>query len=202
MNAGRLVAFEGLDGSGKTTQLARAVVRLRERGREVIATREPTDGEHGRRIRALAARGERAPAAEELALFQADRREHVANRILPALARGAIVLTDRYFLSTVAYQGARGLDPGTLLAESESAFPPPDLAILFEIDPARALARVHARGGQIEEAFERLDRLQRVAAVFASIDRPYLVRVDADRDEEAVARSVSELLASRLDLLP
>ena len=135
MKRGRLVAFEGLDGSGKSTQLERQAARLRAAGHDVVATREPTPGPNGRRIRELAAAGERAPAPDELALFVADRREHVAEVIAPALARGALVLTDRYFLSTVAYQGARGLDPERLLRESEAEFPLPDLALLFDLDP-------------------------------------------------------------------
>ena len=120
MNAGRLLAFEGLDGSGKSTQAERLVRALRETGHEVVATAEPTGGPWGRRIRA-AARGE-APvsAQDELAWFVEDRREHVAQVIGPALAGGRVVVTDRYFLSTVAYQGARGLDWRAILEESEA----------------------------------------------------------------------------------
>lgn len=200
MNAGRLVAFEGLDGSGKSTQLARAATALRARGADVEQTREPTDGPFGREIRTLAAAGRRAPPEEELRLFLEDRREHVRKVIEPALARGAVVLTDRYFLSTVAYQGARGLDPGRLLASSEAEFPVPDLALLFVVPPARGLERVVARGSGVETAFERIDRLERVAAVFAAIERDYLVRVDADAREDEVALRVDALLRERLGL--
>ena len=200
VNEGRLVAFEGLDGSGKTTQLAGLASRLRRRGHDVLETREPTAGPHGSRIRALAADGRRAPAAEELALFVADRREHVARVIGPALAAGRIVLTDRYFLSSAAYQGARGLDPRRILAESEAEFPVPHLALLFDLPPTLCLERVHARGGGVETAFERLDRLTRVAEVFASLDRPYLARVDGSGSAEAVAARVDALVEARLDL--
>lgn len=200
MNQGRLLAFEGLDGSGKTTQLAGLARRLRARGHDVVATREPTSGVHGQRIRAMAAAGERAAPAEELRLFLEDRREHVAEVIAPAIARGALVLSDRYFLSTVAYQGARGLDPLVLLRESEAEFSLPDLALLFELDPRACLERVRTRGGTPEPAFERLDRLERVAAVFRSLDRPYLVRVDARGSEDEVAARVDAIVAERLGL--
>jgi dTMP kinase len=200
VNQGRLLAFEGLDGSGKSTQLAGLARRLRARGVDAVATREPTDGLHGQRIRSMAAAGERAAPAEELRLFVADRREHVAHVIQPALARGAVVLSDRYFLSTVAYQGARGLDPVALLRESEAEFPHPDLALLFELDPRLCLERVRTRGGTPEPAFERLDRLERVAAVFRSLDRPYLVHVDGRGTEDEVAARVDALIAERLGL--
>jgi len=136
VNDGRLVAFEGIDGAGKSTQLARLAAALRAQGRSVVETREPTDGPWGRRIRAMARAGERVAPAEELRWFVEDRREHVAQVIRPAIAAGAVVLTDRYFLSTVAYQGARGLDPERLLAEAEAEFPLPDLALVLDVDPA------------------------------------------------------------------
>lgn len=200
MKRGCLVAFEGLDGSGKSTQLARAHARLRAGRHEVVATREPTDGPHGRRIRELAAAGARAAPDQELALFVADRREHVTSVIAPALARGALVLTDRYYLSTVAYQGARGLDPERLLSESETEFPVPDLALLFDLDPLLCRERLRARGGLREEAFEALDRLERVAGVFASLRRPYLLRIDARGSVDDVSARVAAAFAERLGI--
>src|SRR5215831_14817815 len=177
VNRGRLVALEGLDGSGKSTQVPALVAALRERGLDVVATREPTDGEFGRRIRAMARSGELVAPEEELRWFVEDRREHVAQELRPALAAGTIVLCDRYYLSTVAYQGARGLDARALLAQAEAEFPLPDLALVFEVDPAAGLARVAARGGVAEPAFEEAEFLARVAAVFRAIDRPYVVRI-------------------------
>jgi dTMP kinase len=192
VKAGTLVAFEGLDGSGKTSQVAALERALRARGLEVVATREPTDGPWGRRIRAMAAAGERPAPDEELRWFVEDRREHVKVVVAPALAAGRLVLTDRYFLSTVAYQGARGLDPARLLRESEAEFPQPDLAILLELDPGAGLARVGRRGRAHEPAFEEHAYLERVAAVFRSIDRPWLVRIDAGAGEAVVHGRVLE----------
>ena len=133
---GKLLVLEGLDGSGKSTQLPRLAARLRAAGHTVIETREPHDCAAGRRIRALARSGEPALPEQELALFMEQRRAHVRERIAPALARGEVLLSDRYFLSTVAYQGARGLDPTALLAANEAEFPLPDLALLLELPPA------------------------------------------------------------------
>ncbi len=186
MKSGTLVAFEGLDGSGKTTQVAALARALSNRGLGVVATKEPTDGPWGRRIRAMAASDEHPGPDEELRWFVEDRREHVRTLIAPALSAGRVVVTDRYFLSTVAYQGARGHDPERLLRESEAEFPLPDLALVLELDPGSGLARVRRRGVAPEPAFEEHDYLERVAAIFRWIDRPWVTRVDASAGPDGV----------------
>jgi dTMP kinase len=201
VNRGRLIALEGLDGCGKSTQLETLGAAFREAGHDPVVTSEPTDGAYGRRIRALAHGGSPAVAPEEeLRWFVEDRREHVARVIAPALAAGRHVLTDRYFLSTVAYQGARGLDASRLLAESEAEFPLPDLVLLLELDVETALARVQARGHRLAGAFEARDRLLRVAQIFRSIERAYVERIDASAGPETVARAIAARLRERLDL--
>lgn len=200
MNRGRLLVFEGIDGSGKSTQLRLLDEHLRAQRLDAVVTHEPTGGAWGRRIRAMARSGERVAPTEELRWFVEDRREHVATVIRPALDAGRIVLSDRYFLSTVAYQGARGFDPEQLLADAEAEFPLPDLALLFEVDPAAGLARVAARGGAAEPAFEEKAYLERVTAVFASLDRPYLARVAATAPIEAVQRAVRAIVRERIGI--
>jgi dTMP kinase len=199
VNRGRLVALEGLDGCGKSTQATRIADALRATGRDVVLTREPTDGATGRRIRAMARSGERMAPDEELRWFFEDRREHVRDVIEPALAAGRWVLTDRYFLSTVAYQGARGLDWRDILARSEREFPIPDAVLLFELPVEVGLERARARAGPAEPAFERSDALTRAAAIFAAVDRPYLRRIDASGDAAAVTERALAALAGILD---
>ena len=202
MNRGALLVFEGLDGSGKTTQRARLAARLRALGREVLETAEPYDGGRwGPQIRAMARSGQALAPEEELRWFVEQRREHVRERLAPALAAGQVVLCDRYFLSTAAYQGARGLDAEAILAASEREFPLPHLVLLLEIDAAAALARVAERGGPGEPVFERRDFLERVAANFQQLDRPYVVRIDASRDERRVEEDVARAVAERTGLL-
>jgi len=197
VNRGRLIAFEGIDGCGKSTQLERLEASLRRAGCDVVATREPTDGPTGDRIRQMARSGETLEPSEELRWFVEDRRVHVAEVIEPALRAQRVVLTDRYYLSTVAYQGARGLDFEQIFADSEAEFPVPDLVVLLEMDPARALSRVHTRGGVIEGVFERRDFLERVAEVFRAIDRPYLERVAADREPEEIEKDIARRVRER-----
>ncbi len=172
---GLLLAFEGIDGAGKTTQLHALAALLRAEGRPVLTTKQPTDGPWGRKIRAAAASGERLPIEDELHAFLEDRKLHVREMIRPALEQGTAVLIDRYYFSTIAYQGARGLDPVALQAQNEAIAPLPDATLLFEIDVDTALSRVAGRGAA--DAFERRDSLEAVAAVFAKITCPSITRI-------------------------
>jgi dTMP kinase len=185
---GKLIAFEGVDGSGKSTQIGLLAEALRERGLPVETTFEPTNGATGKRIRAMAQSNERVLPALELEWFVTDRREHVDQMIEPALASGSWVITDRYTLSSVAYQGARGLSPDQILRDSESEFPLPDLALILEIGVDEGLARVRARPGVAEPAFENREFLAAASEIFASLDRHYIERIDG-RGEPAVVHS-------------
>jgi dTMP kinase len=200
VNRGQLIAFEGIDGCGKSTQVARLAASLRAAGRSVVATREPTDGIYGRRIRAAAQASEPISPDDELHWFLQDRREHVAEILEPALAAGEIVITDRYYLSTVAYQGARGCGAEEILAASEEEFPLPDLAVLFVLDPARGLARVRSRGVALEGHFEHAAFQEAVAEIFNGLQRPYLARIDASPGPDEVAQAVAECVRARLGL--
>ena len=100
------IVFEGIDGTGKSTQVRLLAKALRELGQEVVTSKEPTDGPVGTRLRQSAEKGRLSPQ-EELDLFHQDRRDHVQSLIAPALERGDTVIVDRYFFSTMAYQGAR-----------------------------------------------------------------------------------------------
>jgi len=202
VNRGLLIAFEGVDGCGKSTQLERLEASLRRAGVDVVATCEPTDGPTGDRIRQMARSGEALEPSEELRWFVEDRRVHVAEVIEPALRAERVVLTDRYYLSTVAYQGARGLDFEGILADSEAEFPVPDLVLLLEMDPGRALSRVRTRGGVDEGVFERRDFLEQVAEVFRAIDRPYLERLAADREPEKIEEDIATRIRERFPQLP
>ena len=197
MSTGKLIAIEGIDGAGKGTQAARLAEVLRAAGHEVVMTREPTAGPHGQKIRELSTAGAQLSAAEQLDYFIADRAEHVRDLIAPALERGAVVITDRYFLSNVAYQGAAGLDPEEILAKNEAQFPLPDAAIVISLSPEEALRRVRARGDRMNETFEREDFLVRVAAIYETIERSYVHRVDGESSPEAVHARVRDIVSAQ-----
>jgi len=198
--------LEGLDGSGKTTQVAWLAAALRARGHAVRETREPTNGAFGRRIREMAASGQRVSPEEELRWFMEDRREHVRDVIRPALDAGEIVVSDRYYLSTVCYQGARSVPdargtPEAILAASEAEFPLPDLALVLELEATAGLARVRIRGGRAEPAFENAAFLERVAQLFAGLRCAYVERIDARGAPEDVRAAIAAAVRRRLALL-
>lgn len=188
MKRGSLVSFEGLDGCGKSTQCARFVAAREREAATVLATREPTNGPWGQRVRALARGGETVPVEEELSWFVADRREHVDAEIDPALAAGTLVVCDRYYHSTVAYQGARGLDAWQILEDHERDFPVPELTLYFALPAAKCIERIRARGEPLDAAFERLEFLERAEVIFDELAtaRDAIVVVDASGSEDEV----------------
>lgn len=194
LQRGVLIAFEGIDGAGKSTQARRLHAALTSLGLEVLLEKEPTDGPWGRKLRASAKTG-RLDAEAELELFMADRREHVEQVLNPALKARKVVLVDRYYPSTVAYQGARGLDPKELLAANEAFAPRPDLTILLEVSLTTSQRRIGARDGQGNE-FEGLESLRAVSKQFDRMELPGLARVDGGEAEEAVAAAVARLVRS------
>ena len=196
---GRLIVFEGIDGTGKSTQLRLLAAELMQRGIQVVTTREPTQGPYGLKIRELYLDRTGCTAEEELALFIADRRMHVEEVLLPALQSGKVVLCDRYFLSTAAYQGANGLDVGEILALNSFA-PEPDLAFLFELPISVGIARITESRGDMPNDFEKAESLTRVAEIFRTLDQPYIRRIDASQPIEAVRQSVLSLVLPLLAL--
>lgn len=192
---GLLVAVEGIDGAGKTT-FARALAdALEVAGRTVVRTREPTDGVWGQKLRAAATEG-RLDLATEFDLFLRDRLQHVHDVIKPALAAGKVVVVDRYYISSMAYQGARGMDPEVVRAKNEAFAPVPDLLLLLQLDVEEALGRITARGAAT--TFERAEDLRKVAAFYDGLTQPAPLRLDARRPtEELVARVMQVLDACR-----
>lgn len=188
---GILIVFEGTDGTGKSTQLELLGQYLQSKGYPVVTTREPTNGQYGQIIRSLYANRSKYTQEEELELFLADRREHVQQFLLPALEQGKIILCDRYFLSTVAYQGARGLNPENILQLNRFA-PDPDLALLFQAPLDIGLKRITSGRGDELNDFEQGEELSKVAAIFAAINRPYIQPIDASLSIAEVQSKVIE----------
>ena len=197
MSKGKLIAFEGIDGTGKSTQIQLLATLLREKGHRVVSTREPTDSSYGRRIRQLYVdRGSCTPL-EELELFIQDRQVHVKELLAPELAAGSIVLTDRYYYSTAAYQGAAGMDTTEIFARNSFA-PKPDLVLLLTMDPEISIARIREGRGEELNDFEQLDQLRKVADHFASFTDPCIARIDAAQAPEQVQEEIRKTVQARL----
>ncbi len=193
---GLLIAFEGIDGTGKTTQIELLAEVLRQRGLRVVATREPTDGQYGRKIRELYKNRKSVTPEEELALFLDDRREHVVQVIAPALACGQVVLTDRYYYSTAAYQGAAGHDPQKIIAANELFAPVPDMVIMLEAPVSLGVHRVQKLRGETLNDFEQEETLARVANIFADLKGANIRRIDGTGDAKTVHALVMENVAA------
>jgi dTMP kinase len=188
---GILIAVEGIDGAGKTTQVRKLVAALRTAGETVVASKEPTDGVWGRKIRESAASGRMSPD-DELHAFIEDRKEHVRNLIRPGLEAGSIVILDRYYFSTLAYQGPRRGDVPAMEATMREIAPEPDIVFLLDLDPLVAISRIAVGRGEVPNHFERADSLTESRRVFLElIERhPCMRRLDATQPPDVLHRDI------------
>ncbi|HBR63350.1 MAG TPA: dTMP kinase [Rhodobacteraceae bacterium] len=200
------ISFEGIDGSGKTTQLELLAEQLRTEGHQVLLTREPGGSPGAEEIRTLVLQGDpdRWSAETELLLFTAARRDHLERTILPALAAGKIVLCDRFADSTRMYQG---LSRGDLRQAVDTLHAlmigtEPDLTVLIDINPALGLRRAKSRHGteeRFEDFGESLQARMRQGFLTLAAEQPHRIRVvDGDRSIEDVAQDISNLVQSFL----
>ena len=190
---GRLIVLEGIDGSGTTTQAARLVASLRDAGHVVVGTREPSDGPVGMLLRQALTRRLVEVSDRVLALlFAADRLDHLASAVEPALAAGKVVVSDRYVLSSLAYQGMRL--PLAWVEALNAAARRADLTLFLEVDVRTASSRRRRRGGPVE-LFDA-DPVQRaVARAYGRVVRKHargqrVVRVDGTATPDAVAGEI------------
>lgn len=173
---GFLIAIEGIDGAGKSTQANLVQSVLQSRRLKVMQTKEPTTGQWGQMLRDSAATG-RLSLEEEINVFIKDRKEHVETKIIPALEDGWIVIVDRYYFSNMAYQGSRGMAPEEIMRLNESFAPEPDLLVLIDVDPKVGLERIRTRGDRANH-FEDSSTLTKAREIFLGIQKPYKFEID------------------------
>jgi len=207
---GFFITFEGGEGAGKSTQIRRLAEKLAARGHDVITTREPGGSPGAEAIRHILLSGAAEPfgPAMEAILFAAARSDHVEQLIRPAVARGGIVLCDRFVDSSRVYQGAAGnLDPA-FMAELERVSVGgmlPDLTLILDIDPAEGLRRAAARRGLAEpDRFEKESRTvhERRREAFLDIagrEPGRCVVVDASGDADSVEQAVTSAAFAALE---
>lgn len=201
ISRGVLFVFEGIDGSGKTTQAERLGRYLAREGYDAVSLREPTDGPWGKEIRRAAQANERREAPErEYRLFILDRKENVEKNIGPALAAGRIVILDRYYFSTMAYQGARGIDPERIRVENEAFAPVPDRVFFISIAVAEGLRRI-SRGRESFTSFEQEEYLNRVKDIFEGhmACLPFVITVDGMDGPDSVFDRVRQAAVEFLE---
>ncbi|MBL6641153.1 MAG: dTMP kinase [Rhodobacteraceae bacterium] len=197
---GCFITFEGIDGSGKSTQTKLLAARLQDEGFDIILTREPGGSEGAEEIRDLVLQGatDRWSAETEILLFTAARRDHIERTILPALAQGKIVICDRFADSTRMYQGISRGNLRALVDQLHHLMIPydPDITILIDMDPEIGLKRAKARTTS-EERFEDfgLDLQKRMRSGFLELAREFDTRiavVDGNRDIPELAETIYE----------
>ena len=194
LKKGLLIAFEGIDGAGKTTQAEALRNYLSNLRYDVIVTKEPTEGLYGKKIKKLSHNRELSPE-QEYELFIADRKEHIKSVIGPSIKEKKIVITDRYYFSTIAYQGALGLDIGKIKKENESFAPIPDIVFLLIVTPKIGLLRIRKNRNEIPNVFEQEEYLAKVQKIFRNLTELYIIEVPA----HGTIESVSEIIKNVVD---
>ncbi|NOC91238.1 dTMP kinase [Ruegeria sp. HKCCD6604] len=204
--AGLFLTFEGIDGSGKSTQARMLAEHLRAQGHEVVLTREPGGSAGAEEIRSLVLEGDpdRWSAETEILLFTAARRDHLERTIEPALAAGKVVISDRFADSTRMYQGLSRGDLRNLVDQLHSLMigREPDMTLLIDMDPETGLARAKGRQGT-EERFEDFgpELQKKMRAGFLALADEFPDRfhiVDGNRDMDSVAQDVTEIVQAAL----
>ncbi|MEM2935608.1 MAG: dTMP kinase [Candidatus Bathyarchaeia archaeon] len=196
---GVFICIEGLDASGKTTQARLLVEELNRRGFEAVYTTEPSRGEIGRFIRRWVLQREgRVPSVVEALLFAVDRIDHVEREIKPALKEGKIVVSDRYVYSSLAYQGAAGLDLDWIREINRLALTP-DLAIYIDVPPETVFERIRRK----KTVMEDLQTQRRVREVYMSLVKAgTLVCIDGNRPAEEVSKDILSVVTDFLKNMP
>ncbi|MEM3464416.1 MAG: dTMP kinase [Candidatus Bathyarchaeia archaeon] len=192
---GFFICVEGLDGCGKTTQAKILVRKLRKIGYDAVYTAEPSRGKIGKFIKRYCLHGsKRISSIVEALLFAADRYEHVETEIIPALKEGKIVVSDRYLYSSLAYQGAAGLNLDWIRRINEHAIPP-NLAIFIDVEPNTVIKRLKPK----KSVMENLETQRKVREVYLKfVENGELVRVNGNKSKREVAK---EILSTVLDHL-
>jgi dTMP kinase len=190
VSKGVFICIEGLDGCGKTTQ-AKLLVRRLRKSCDAIYTAEPSGGNIGRFIKKHCLHADkRGSAVIEALLFAADRFDHVENTVLPALNKGRLVVSDRYVYSSLAYQGATGLDLEWIEKINERAVRP-DLAIFIDVEPGTVVQRLKPR----KSVMENLETQRKVREIYVKfVEKGELVRVDGNKSKREVAADLGAVV--------
>tara|TARA_B100000315_G_scaffold150954_1_gene139741 strand:- start:10144 stop:10788 length:645 start_codon:yes stop_codon:yes gene_type:complete len=202
LQRGFFIVFEGLDGSGKTTQSFLLKEFLVNEGYDTILLREPTNGYWGRKIKELLSNGRKdISPQEELNLFIEDRKDNINKNVLPAMRDNKVIIQDRYYFSTIAYQGALGVEPQHIRAMNEAFALKPDLVFYLDIKAELGLKRIEAGRKGKRDAFEKEHYLLKVKEIFDSFNDPFIKRINGSRPLDSIKKNIYEITIEKLSLL-
>ncbi len=195
LSRGVFIAVEGVDGTGKTTQVMRLKEHFYRKGIPVSTFKEPTDGRYGQMIRQIGLIGRHLYTPdEELDLFLSDRKEDLEKNIIPAIQRKELVIIDRYYFSNIAYQGALGVDKEHILIENEKIALKPDLVIILNCAVRVGLSRIRNSRNETPNHFEKEEYLEDVKKIFLSMSGPAIQIIDSTPDEDTVFNHVKNIV--------
>lgn len=197
---GKLIVIEGIDGSGKSTCAKNLAEKLNSINIKTIYTFEPTHSHYGAKLRE-GMLSEDLDAEEELLLFVKDRKEHIEYMIKPALEEGYFIILDRYFYSSIAYQGAKGIDINRIINMHKDFIIKPDIVFIFHLPIYIALNRIISKRG-IADRFENETYLKKVDKIFHSFNEPFIYHIDTDKDIKIINDELFNILEKSKMLAP
>jgi dTMP kinase len=200
LNKGFFIVLEGIDGSGKTTQAKSLVNTLKEKGFDAVFFKEPSAGPLGRKLKKQARLKDGLTPEQEFELFQKDREENVEVNIKPALKRKRIVVLDRYYFSTMAYQGAKGIDIREIKERNDKIAVQPDMVIILDVSAKTGLERIKERKKK-DRLFEREDYLRKVRKIFQSFSGENIVHLDGRETEQSLSVKIEDMVMGRISEL-
>jgi len=193
MKKGILIVFEGIDGSGKSTQVQFLQKILVGKGMDVVVFREPSQSPWGKKIKEKAALPDSLSPEEELELFVKDRKDNVQKNLSPALIKNKIVLLDRYYFSTMAYQGAKGIDVERIRRLNEQFAVHPDLVFILDVEAEKGLNRIQDRKSK-DLLFERQDFLVEVRKIFKSFLGDNIFHIDSEKSPDKISDQIASIV--------
>ena len=197
---GKLIVIEGIDGSGKSTCAKNLAEKLNSINIKTIYTFEPTHSHYGAKLRG-GMLSEDLDAEEELLLFVKDRKEHIEYMIKPALEEGYFIILDRYFYSSIAYQGAKGININRIINMHKDFIIKPDIVFIFHLPIDIALNRIISKRG-IADRFENETYLKKVDKIFHSFNEPFIYHIDTDKDIKIINDELFNILEKSKMLVP
>lgn len=197
---GKLIVIEGIDGSGKSTCAKNLAEKLNSINIKTIYTFEPTHSHYGAKLRG-GMLSEDLDAEEELLLFVKDRKEHIEYMIKPALEEGYFIILDRYFYSSIAYQGAKGIDINRIINMHKDFIIKPDIVFIFHLPIDIALNRIISKRG-IADRFENETYLKKVDKIFHSFNEPFIYHIDTDKDIKIINDELFNILEKSKMFVP
>ncbi|MCP2519798.1 dTMP kinase [Candidatus Aminicenantes bacterium AC-335-K20] len=198
LEKGILIVFEGIDGCGKSTQAKLLFEKLRSLKFDCILLKEPSSGKWGKKIKKLSLFENSISPEEELELFVKDREENTRENIKPALQEKRIVILDRYYFSTIAYQGAKGINLKYIENLNKSIAIEPDIVFILDVEPSVGLSRIENRKKK-EKLFEREDYLNKVRRIYNSLKGKNIIKMDGSQKIDKIREKIEEIVLKYIE---